>query len=39
MLLLPASELFFTTTLNGRRRKHSLSVVGKVLFAAPLHRK
>jgi hypothetical protein len=29
ILLLPASELFFITTLHGPRRKHNLSIVRK----------
>jgi hypothetical protein len=36
MLLVPASELFFITTLHGPRRKHSLCIVEGV-FTALLH--
>jgi hypothetical protein len=36
MLLLPASELFFITTLHGPRRKHSI-YCWEGVFTAPLH--
>jgi hypothetical protein len=32
-----AAELFFITTFNGPRRKHSLSIFWKACYSAPLH--